>query len=153
MILMILLHAITIVQANPRRHLHEMCVRAVGDSCRVRGGVSSFDMQHIVHDTKLLQQHDQEQLAADGFDLRSIYRDKHACWSYNCQMANMSRLQQWSAELSKAYVLLQGTSRTFDLTKGERSLSQRQTDDHDVIEARVAKKTKGPQPGGHVHGT
>ena len=153
MYLMIAMHVITIAQANPRRHLDEMCVKAVGDVCRVRGGVCSFDLRRMQQDIAHAQSEDQEMFKADGFDMGRTYRDRQACWSYNCQMANMSRLRQWSSELTKCFVLLQGTSRTFDSSKGERSLSQWQTDDHDIVEARVAKKAKGPQPdGGAFHG-
>ena len=150
MYLMLAMHMIAIVQANPRRHLHELSVKAVGDVCRVRGGVGRFDLRRTQHDIVKAQLEDQEMLKADGFNMGGIYRERQTCWSYNCQMANMSRLRQWSEELTKCFVLLQGTSRTFDQTKGERSLSQWQTDDHDIVEAKVAKKLKarGPQPEG-----
>ena len=46
------------------------------------------------------------------------------------------------------FVLMQGTSRTYDPDKRERGLQQWCTESHDVVEARVTKKPRGPQPDG-----
>ena len=64
-------------------------------------------------------------------------------------MANPTRLRTWSHEFRNSIVLMQGTQRQYDPSKGERTLSQWQTEYHGVIEAEVRKKNQGgPQPEG-----
>ena len=63
-------------------------------------------------------------------------------WTYNCQMMNWTRANEWSAELRGAFVMMQGTQATYDVAKGERALQQRTTEYHDVWEFK-RKKRKG----------
>ena len=88
-------------------------------------------------------------LQKEGYNPGKAFREDTVIWSYNCQMANHTRIREWSAELKHQMILLQGTQQTYDPTLGEKTLTRWQTDYHDVIEARVQKKARqGHQPEG-----
>ena len=92
---------------------------------------------------------DTERTLREGYSPGKAFREDTVIWSYNCQMANPTRLRAWSYEFRNSMVLMQGTQRQYDPAKGERTLCQWQTEHHDVVEARVRKKKQGgPQPEG-----
>ena len=92
---------------------------------------------------------DADSTLREGYAPGKAFREDTVIWSYNCQMANPTRLRTWSYEFRNSMVLMQGTQRQYDPSKGERTLSQWQTEYHGVIEAEVRKKNQGgPQPEG-----
>ena len=58
-------------------------------------------------------------------------------------MANADRLKWWTPCFRDCFVLLQGTQRTYDLSRGEKALQQWTTGEHDVIEFKVIRKAQG----------
>ena len=123
-------------------------MKVIADYCVEKGGVKRYDLHRCPDAYGQARNLDAWELRQNDFDMHATYEDYMRIWSYNCQMANATRLRDWSRELAKCFVLMQGTSRTYDPDKGERGLQQWSTDDHDIIEAKVAKKTRGPQPDG-----
>ena len=142
--LVVLLSLATCSQADHRRRFQELAFQALGSTERWRGGVTAYCMSAIQG-----EQDSHERLKQEGYDPSFGLRHKTKVWSYNCQMANNNRIRMWAQEWQDCFVLLQGTSRAYDETKGEKTLQLWHTDTHDVFEAKVAKKTRGgPQPEG-----
>ena len=80
------------------------------------------------------------QMSREGYNPGKAFREDTVIWSHNCQMANDTRLRDWSYEYKNAMVLMQGTQRVYDPTLGEKHCAHWQTDFHDIVEARVPKK-------------
>ena len=70
-------------------------------------------------------------------------------WTYNCQHLQWGKLEEWGKLFGgDSFVSMQGTMRTYDAAKRERSLQQLRVGTHDIWEARVSKKKLGAQPEG-----
>ena len=135
-------------RANPRRSIQELGVTILDTGRPARGGITIYGTIRQ-YPSELANEHSsQTRLKQEGFDPRMAFRRRTHVWSYNCQMMNAWRLENWGRELDGCFVLVQGTQQTYDPSKGERGLQHRNTRYHDVYEARVRKKGKGCQPEG-----
>ena len=87
-------------------------------------------------------------LGKEGYTPCKTAQQRTKVWTYNCQLANESRIRQWSEEFRDAYVLMQGTQRRYEASHGEKALQQWRTDYHMIYEVKVPKNYRGHRPDG-----
>ena len=150
--LLVFVLAWTAGKADDRTPYYMLNDVEIGDHRRHGGGSTSYSMRrqhsrtwHMSREEMDGERADAARTLRDGYSPGKAFREDTIIWSYNCQMANSTRLRAWSYEFKGAMVLMQGTQRQYDPSKGERALCQWQTEHHDVVEFRVrGKKTGGP---------
>ena len=111
LVLVVLLSLITCSKADTRRQVHELAFQVLGMTERWRGGVTAYCMSAAQD-----EQDSRDRLRQEGYDPSYGLRHKTRVWSYNCQMANSSRIHLWAQEWQDCFALLQGTSRVYDLS-------------------------------------
>ena len=124
------------LQQRTMRHRYD---RTIGDERAERGGLLYTPMRRRDEDDERTMGYG----PGKGLHVRTTF------WTYNCQMMNRTRAQEWSEEMKGAFVMMQGTQATYDVHHGERHLQYWSTDYHDVWEAKKQKR-RGPgcQPEG-----
>ena len=134
--------------ADDRRHYTELHEPIIGHTENRRGGVKALAMRRLSAAERATEEASEQRMVREGYNpTRGLHRWTHV-WSYNCQMANEGRLKEWGHEFKDCFALLQGTQRTYEPCKGERSIQKWNTDTHDIIEHRARKRGKHSQPEG-----
>ena len=125
--LTILLTFATLSAADDRMPYYALADLTVGALRRHGGGATSYNLTRQIHDKIWMDAEEsrsyhtsQTALAREGYNPGRAFREDTVVWSYNCQMANPTRIREWSREFQHHMVLMQGTQRTYDQTIGEK---------------------------------
>ena len=107
--------------ADPTQRKYELGFPCIGTSEALKGGA----LQHRIlreyesYDAKELWS--LMRLAKEGYTPYKTEVQRTKVWTYNCQLANESRIRQWSEEFRDAYVLVHGTQRRYEASRGEKA--------------------------------
>ena len=81
-----------------RKSFIELAVPTCVHSVRRPGGVSEFKYSRISLNVYERERQSSESLISEGYDPKFAFRGKSSVWTYNCQMADISRMRTWGSE-------------------------------------------------------
>ena len=128
-LMLVIMFFLTVCRAEDRRPYHMLTDTYLGQGRRHGGGATSYstirkqgckdymNIEEARGEGKSLHL-----MKKEGYNPGAKFREDNVIWSWNCQMANPTRIRLWSAELKGAIILMQGTQRTYDSQRGERTL-------------------------------
>ena len=135
-----------------RKSFVELAVPTCVHSVRRPGGVSEFRYSRISLNVYERERQSNECMLEEGYDHKFAFRGKSSVWTYNCQMADVSRMRAWGPEFKGEYVALQGTQGTYRPEFGERALQQWSSDTHDIVESEFRRRGRGTHLKGLLSG-